>query len=51
MLTVFSVFKKDNFVIWVAFFMRLIYNKNVILIHNNYNKSVKERIYGTIDFE
>ena len=36
---------------WVAFFMRLAYNKNVITMHNNSNKSVKECIYGTIDFE
>lgn len=42
---------KNNFVIWVVFFMRLIYNKSVILMHDNSNKSVKECIYGTIDFE
>ena len=27
------------------------YNKNVIIIHKNSNKSVKEYVYGTIDFE
>ena len=31
--------------------MRLAYNKNVIAMHNSSNKSVKECIYGTIDFE
>lgn len=32
-------------------FMSFAYNKNVITMHTNSNKSVKERIYGTIDFE
>lgn len=32
-------------------FMHLIYNKNVKITHNNLNKSVRKRIYGTIDFE
>jgi len=41
----------DNFVIWVVFFMLLVYNKNVIVMHNNLNKSVKGYIYGTTDFE
>lgn len=31
--------------------MRLTYNKNVIMRHSNTYKSVKECIYGTIDFE
>ena len=31
--------------------MYLAYNKNVIMKHNNLNKSVKEYLYGTIDFE
>ena len=34
-----------------VFFTGLAYNKNVIMIHNNPNKSVKECIYGAIDFE
>ncbi len=42
---------KNNFVIWVVFFMRLAYNKKVVTMLNNFNKSVKECIYGTIDFE
>lgn len=33
----------------VAIFMRLEYNKNVIIRHRNSNKSVRECIYGTID--
>ena len=39
------------FVIRVVFFMHVAYNKNVIMMHNNSRKSVKESIYGTIDFE
>lgn len=35
----------------VVFFTRLEYNKNVIVRHIISNKSVKERIYGTIDPE
>lgn len=31
--------------------MRVEYNKNVIMRHVKFNKSVKECIYGAIDFE
>ena len=35
----------------VVILMGTEYNKSVIIIHKNSNKSVKECIYGTIDFE
>lgn len=31
--------------------MYLVYNKNVIMMHNYLYKNVKECIYGTIDFK
>ena len=31
--------------------MHAAYNKNVIMMHNNFYKNVKASIYGTIDFE
>ena len=39
------------FVIGVVFFDFSAYNKNVIKKHKTSNKSVKECVYGTIDFE
>lgn len=41
----------NNFVIQVVISMGLAYNKNVTTMHENPYKSVKECIYGTIDFE
>ena len=35
----------------VAIFISWAYNKNVIIRDRNSNKSVKECIYGTTDFE
>ena len=35
----------------IVLFIRLIYNKNVIIIHRNTYKNVGAYIYGTIDFE
>ena len=43
--------KTDISVIGVVFLGLSSYNKNVIIIHKNSNKSVKEYVYGTIDFE
>ena len=39
------------FVIGFVFFDLSVYNKNVIKKHKTSNKSVKECVYGTIDFE
>lgn len=39
------------FVIGFIFFDLSKYNKNVVKKHKNSNKSVKECVYGTIDFE
>ena len=41
----------DIFVIWVVFFGPSVYDKNVIKKHKTSNKSVKECVYGTIDFK
>ena len=40
----------ENLMIPVVFFIHITYNKNVIVIHINPNKSVKGCIYGTTDF-
>ncbi len=42
------VSKTAAFEIWVVFFISSAYN-NVIITHRNFNKSVKEHIYGTTD--
>ncbi len=39
-----------NFIICVVIFTNSAYNKNVIVLHRNPNKNVKECFYGTIDF-
>lgn len=46
-----TVVNINNFVMMVVILMGTEYNKSVIIIHKNSNKSVKECIYGTIDFE
>jgi hypothetical protein len=42
--------KLEYFVIQVVILIRSAYNKSVIIIHRNSNKSVKGCFYGTTDF-
>lgn len=47
----FSALRQNNSAREVVFYMRLIYNKNVIGMHEISHKSVRECVDGTMDFE